>query len=475
MLIGRDAEKATLQSALTEEYSQFIAVYGRRRVGKTFLIREAYDYSFDFQFTGAANMSSRKQLVRFRQALKEHGQTDTPMLNNWAEAFGELKRFINSCAEGKKLIFLDELPWMDAPRSGFLGELEAFWNGWASARKDIVFIVCGSSTSWMVNKIIKNRGGLHNRLNHRIALKPFCLGLCEKLCESRGLQLTRRQILEAYMVFGGVPYYWSLLRRGVSVTQEIDRLIFSEDGELHDEFDMLYAALFKKPEKYIAVISALAGKRMGMSRNELINACGADDNGEFSEILDNLEWCGFIRAYYMIGSEKERIFQLMDHFTIFYYDFINGHRYGDNFWKSVLGTPVYNTWCGLAFERVCLWHVDQIKMRLGITGVLTNEYAWRCRGDNERGIKGMQIDLLIDRNDGIIDLCEIKDYKEPFAISKEYAERLDQRRRTFAAITKTGKAVHTVLISAEGTNNRTQSGVQAEVSLDDLFQIPVSR
>ena len=205
MLIGREKEKRVLLNALTEEYSQFIAVYGRRRVGKTFLIRESYDYRFCFQFTGAANISSRKQLARFQKALKEHGLSDTPILTNWMDAFSELKRYINTQPEGKKVIFLDELPWMDAPRSGFLSELESFWNGWASARKDIVFVVCGSSTSWMVKKIIKNKGGLHNRLNHRIALKPFSLRLCEELLQTRGVVLTRKQILEAYMVFGGVP------------------------------------------------------------------------------------------------------------------------------------------------------------------------------------------------------------------------------------------------------------------------------
>lgn len=206
MLIGRDKEKQILLSALEEEYSQFIAVYGRRRVGKTFLIREAFENKFDFQYTGAANLTARKQLVRFRRALKEYGQKDTPELTNWGDAFSELKRFITNLSEGKKLIFLDELPWMDAPRSGFLSELESFWNGWASAQKNIVFIVCGSSTSWMVKKIIKNKGGLHNRLNHRISLKPFPLGLCEKLALSRGLVLNRKQMLEAYMILGGVPY-----------------------------------------------------------------------------------------------------------------------------------------------------------------------------------------------------------------------------------------------------------------------------
>lgn len=473
MLIGRENECRTLRSALTEEYSQFIAVYGRRRIGKTFLIRESFDYSFDFQFTGAAKTSSKKQLARFRRALMEHGQTDTPVLSNWGDAFSELKRFIMSRPEGKKVIFLDELPWMDAPRSGFLGELESFWNGWASARKDIVFVVCGSSTSWMVKKIIKNKGGLHNRLSHRIGLKPFTLGLCEQLCQSRGIQLTRKQILEAYMVFGGVPYYWSLLRRGVSITQEIDRLIFAEDGELHDEFEMLYAALFKNPQKYIKVIELLAEKRQGLTRLELISAGDIEDNGSFSEILEDLEWCGFIRSYSTIGyDEKNKIFQLVDHFTLFYYDFVKGPRHGSNYWSSMLGTPRYNTWCGLAFERTCLWHVDQIKMKLGISGIASSEYAWKYLGDKEKKIKGVQIDLLIDRSDGIIDLCEIKDYKNPFSISEEYSRELKRRRDVFTAVTGTKSAVHTVMIAADGlVQNEQLTQIQNEISLDDLFKV----
>ena len=473
MIIGRDKEIAILRGTLTEEYSQFVAVYGRRRVGKTFLIREAFEYSFDFQFTGAANTSSRKQLSRFRTALKEQGQIDTPELVNWESAFGELKRFVLGLPEGKKVIFLDELPWMDAPRSGFLSELESFWNGWASARKDIVFVVCGSGTSWMVKKIIKNTGGLHNRLNHRISLKPFCLGLCEQLCESRGVLLSRKQLLEAYMIFGGVPYYWTLLRRGASITQEIDRLVFAEDGELHDEFEMLYAALFKKPQKYVKVIELLAKKRKGMTRIDLIEAGGFEDNGVFSEVLNDLEWCGFIRSYHVVGhNAQNKIFQLIDHFTIFYYDFMRGVRRGSNYWSSMLGTPTYNTWCGLAFERVCLWHVDQIKMKLGITGIASTEYAWRYDGDSDQGIKGMQIDLVLDRADGIVDLCEIKDYNNPFSISADYAIELDRRRRVFSSVTGTKSAVHTVMITAEGIVQNAQCAtIQNEVVLEDLFKV----
>lgn len=471
MLIGREKERAVLTGALQEEYSQFIAVYGRRRVGKTFLIRESYDYKFDFQFTGAANLTARKQLVRFRRTLKEHGQADTPELTNWGDAFSELKRFISNLPDGKKVIFLDELPWMDSPRSGFLSELETFWNGWCSARKDIVFVVCGSSTAWMVKKIIKNRGGLHNRLNHRIMLKPFSLGLCEKLVQSRGIVLNRKQILEAYMIFGGVPYYWSLLQKGTSITQEIDRLIFSADGELHDEFEMLYASLFKNPTPYVRVIELLATRKAGMTRKELLTAGRFEDNGAFSEVLKDLEWCGFIRSYSMLGySTKSDIFQLIDHYTLFYYEFINGKRLDTNYWKSILGTPKYNTWCGLAFERSCLWHVEQIKAKLGISGILSSEYAWRCQPDESAGIEGTQIDLLIDRSDGIIDLCEMKYSKESFTITPDYSKEIVRKQRVLQGVSQTKKAIHTVMITTEGLIHNEQWGdIQAEISLDDLF------
>lgn len=476
MLIGRDTEKQILQNALTDEYSQFIAVYGRRRVGKTFLIRESYDYHFTFQFTGAANTSTRKQLARFRMTLKEHGLTDMPkVFTSWLTAFSELKRFISAQSEDKKVVFFDELPWMDAPRSGFLSELESFWNGWASARKDIVFVVCGSATSWMVKKIIKNKGGLHNRLSHRIALKPFSLRLCEELVKSHGIEMTRKQILNGYMIFGGVPYYWSLLNKGASLSQEIDRLIFSEDGDMYDEFNMLYASLFKKPEPYIKVISLLAGKKEGLTRTELIEKGNLENNGALTEILNDLEWCGFIRGYSIIGKQvKDEIFQLVDQYTLFYYEFVHGRRHqGNNYWQAMEGKPQYNNWCGRAFERVCLWHTDQVKQKLGISGVLTNEYAWRYmpkKNSTEKESQGFQIDMLIDRSDGIIDLCEMKYSAGKYTINGAYHDRLNQRKVIFAEATKTKKALHTVFVTTDGlTQNAYANDVQNEVCLDDLF------
>ena len=472
MLIGRDNERSILQDALKSEYSQFIAVYGRRRVGKTFLIRESYNYKFAFQFTGADKTPTRKQLARFRNVLKQSGLKDIPQLTTWIDAFYELERYLDSMPEGKKVVFFDELPWIDAPRSGFLSELESFWNGWASARKDIVLVVCGSATSWMVKKILKNKGGLHNRLTHRIALKPFPLMLCEKMAKSQGLSMSRMQILEAYMIFGGVPYYWSLLERGRSLTQEVDRLIFSEGGDLHDEFQLLYASLFRNPEPYVDVISALATKKMGMTREELSTALHVTSGGHFSEILEDLEWCGFIRKYTILGKKsKDSIYQLIDHFTLFYYEFIKDHDHADNFWQTMQGKPQYNTWCGLAFERVCLWHVEQIKKALGISGVMTNVYSWRCETDKNQGRPGVQIDMLIDRNDGIIDLCEMKHSNKEYAITSEVADSLERKKAVFTEVTGTDKAVHTVMVTTKGiAPGEYEWTAQNYVKLDDLFQ-----
>lgn len=360
---------------------------------------------------------------------------------------------------------------MDAPRSDFLSEFEVFWNGWASALRDIVLVVCGSSTSWMVKKIFKNKGGLYNRLTRRIYLRPFTLGECEELVHSQGIVMSHQQILDGYMIFGGIPFYWSLLRPGRSLAQEVDRLIFSDMGAMHDEFDMLYASLFNHPDSYIRIINILAGKKNGMTREEIIQEGKFKNNGRFSDMLNDLEWCGFIRSYYLPGKNvKDRVWQLMDNYTIFYFAFQKDKHQPADFWETVQGTPLYNTWCGLAFERVCMQHVDQIKLKLGISGVLTYQYAWRYQGVKTLGLKGVQIDLLIDRNDGIIDLCEMKYSKEEYAITEAYSREMASKASTFSQVSKTHKAVHTVMVTTYGlVPNAYAYDVQNQVVMDDLF------
>ena len=470
MMIGRIDEQRRLREAFESEYSEFVAVYGRRRVGKTFLVREQFHYKFTFQHTGLARKSTREQLQSFQLSLRRQGYTKAPLPGNWIEAFDMLKDLIEWSKDRRKVVFIDEMPWMDAPRSSFLPALENFWNSFASARKDVVLIACGSATSWIVRKLLKNKRGLHNRITYRIHLQPFTLNECEQYAKQRKLGMSRLQLMEGYMALGGIPYYWSLLDKSKSLAQNIDRLFFSKDGELKGEYYELYASLFNHPEKYVAVIETLGKKRSGLSREEIIKEGKLESNGKLSEILEDLENCGFIRKYNMIGMKsKGALYKLIDCYTLFYFRFIQNNNSNDeHFWSKSIGTGEYNSWCGLAFERLCLLHSRQIKTKLGISGIISSEYAWWT--DQKDGKRGAQIDLLIDRNDGVINLCEMKYTKVPFQIDASYEANLLNKRARFIEATQTRKAVHITMVSSQGLErNAYADEIQSEVSGGDLF------
>ena len=461
MIIGRKKELNEIREAYKSEYSQFIAVYGRRRVGKTFLVREAFDYSFSFQHTGVANLNMKGQLEAFRMSLMEQGHKDCPVLKSWLEAFNELKVIVKSSKKRKKVLFIDEISWIDTPKSGFLAALENFWNGWCSARKDVLLIICASATSWIINKVIKNRGGLHNRVSVRISLAPFTLKECEEYVASKNFRLSRYQILLLYMVMGGPAYYWSLLDKSKSAAQNIDSLFFAENGKLRNEYSSLYESLFKHPEPYIKIVSVLGKKATGMTRKELVDKYKLDGSGALTKCLEELEECGFIRKYNAFEKKsKGAVYQLIDNYTLFYFKFIKEADGDEAFWTNSLNTPLQNTWCGYAFERVCLQHIAQIKQALGIGSVSTKQCAWSADGGLlQEGERGAQIDLLIDRKDDTINICEMKWASAPFVISSDYDMELRNKVSTFIRQTQSRKAVHTTMI--------TTFGVKKNMYIDD--------
>ena len=472
MLIGREEEQRDLQDVLKRDESQLVAVYGRRRIGKTYLVREFFSNAFVFYHTGMYHGGFKAQLIAFRDSLIHYGLNDCQMPANWHEAFQELRRLTEgSKTKGKKVIFLDELPWMDTPRSGFLTELEYFWNGWASSRKDIIMIVCGSASSWIISKVLKNHGGLYNRVTERLSLKPFTLHECELYAKQLDLVMTRREICSCYMVFGGVPFYWSLLKRGLGFPQNIDRLFFQENGKLQNECDDLFKSLFSDADGYRQIVKALTTAQKGMTRGELIAKCGITDGGKFQSRLETLEQCGFIRKYQPFGKKcKEALFQLMDNLVLFHAKFLNGSKSNDeHFWSASYLSPKHNTWEGLAFEHVCLQHIPQIKRALQIGGILTNTCAWYHKPD-ENTREGAQIDLIIDRADNIINLCEIKYARGKYILDKRELDALKHKREIFMAVTHTRKAVHLTMITPEGLkDNGYAHEIQSQVILDDLF------
>lgn len=364
---------------------------------------------------------------------------------------------------------MDELPWMDTPKSKFISALEHFWNSWASNRSDIKLIVCGSATSWMIDKLINNRGGLHNRLTHRMAIEPFNLQECEQYFEAKGFGYSQKEIAECYMIMGGIPFYLKQMQKGLSVAQNIDRLFFEIGCALDGEFDNLYRALFKFSENYIRIVEALASKGKGLTRQEIIQQTKLPNNGGLTTMLKELESCGFIRQYEPFAKQKKDIlYQLTDFYSLFYFRFIQKNRYRDeHFWTNSLGSGIHRSWSGYAFEMLCLMHIAEIKKALGISGVQSLTSSWRSNSSEE----GAQIDLVIDRKDQTVNLCEMKYADRTFVIDKQYDENLRNKLASFREETKTRKSLHLTFVTTYGVKPNAYSGhIQKEVVLEDLFK-----
>jgi len=472
MLVGRTKEQGTLRDAYADDRSHFIAIYGRRRVGKTYLIRETFADDFVFMHSGLADASKTQQLNNFCESLKEFGLDINQKPKNWMEAFSLLKQLIKQSEKERKLIFIDELSWMDTTNCDLMTALEGFWNGWASARKDIVLIVCASATSWMLHKVIHNKGGLYNRLTDKIKLEPFNLHECEEFLKAKNIVMERHDILEAYMIMGGIPFYWEQFKKGNSLAQNIDQMFFAENPILENEFDYLYASLFKKPNDYIAIVTALSTKKIGMSQGELASATGIVQSGSLSRKIDELESCGFVRKYHEFGKKKRgTTIQLIDNFTLFYFCFLHNGDHDHRYWSHNIGTAERRTWSGLAFERVCLQHLPQILDALGISGVSTDACSWRCKANPEEGINGSQIDLLIVRRDRVVNLCEMKFSESEYAVSKAYEENLRHKINDFINVSKTRYSIHMTLITTYGLKHNMYSGrIQSLITANDLFK-----
>ena len=471
MLVGREKELHLLHDIQNDDSSHFVAVYGRRRVGKTFLIREAFGYRFAFQHAGLSEGGMKEQIYAFTSSLKDTGYEVKKKPQNWLEAFEALKDVIRLSSEKKKIIFIDELSWMDTQKSDLMVALENFWNGFASARKDIVLIVCASATSWMLSKVVHNKGGLYNRLTEQIHLRTFCLRECEAYVKAAGLALNRNQILQYYMIFGGVPYYWGFLKKGLSLSQNIDSILLEKDAPLRDEFKYLYASVFKKPENYVKIIEALGTKKVGMTREEIITATKIPNSGDLTTKLEELESCGFIRKYNAFGMKKKNaIYQLMDCFTLFYFKFLKSEPTDEHFWTNQINTPAVNTWLGLAFERVCMEHVNQIKFKLGISGVLTEVNSWYCKSDPDNGIFGSQIDMLIARKDQVINLCEMKYSQSEYTVTEKVDRSIRNKISDLRVVSGTKYAIYPTLITTYGVvENSYSQELQSVVTMDDLF------
>ncbi len=456
---------------MESERSEFVVVYGRRRIGKTFLVRRFFKDNYAFSFVGKHEMRREQQLAEFAKELMCYSHsTFVPQLKNWTEAFDALQRLLETYnIPGKKVVFFDEMPWMDTPKSDFVSALENFWNGWANMRDDIVLVACGSATSWMVDKLLHNQGGLFNRITQKLYLRPFKLSEMEQYLDEKHFGWNRYQIAQCYMILGGIPFYLTLLNPKLSILSNIDELFFADaHAMLRTEYNELYSTLFKRPDNYLAVIRMLTERKEGFTRKEISEKTKLG-GAALSKILSDLEQCDFIFSYARYGNAKNNaIYRIKDFYTLFYYKYVNGIDTKDSLrWTHLSSTPQVSSWQGFSFELLCLLHLDEIKKALGIDRILNDASAWRSKQPEQN----TQIDLVIERADHNINLCEMKFSSGMYAIDKGYEQKLRECMSIFLAETMTRCSTRITLVTTYGVLQNKHSGiVNDEVLLDDLFE-----
>ena len=470
-IIGRNEELGRLKKYYKSGRAEFIAIYGRRRVGKTYMVNTHFDNNFIFSATGIIGGKKQEELEVFYNSLKDYGYTKKAP-KTWMAAFNALKELLTEkIVRGKRaVIFIDELPCLATPKSGLVKALEHFWNDWASKQKEIMLIVCGSATSWIVRNIINDKGGLHNRITHDIHLFPFKLKETKEYLNKNRFRWSDLTVLQCYMILGGIPYYLSLLDSDKSLAENIDDLFFGPSAILETEYKRLYKSLFSNPERYMSIVKELAKNKKGLTRKELAEKLHIANNGHLSDILEDLVNCDFIRYYNVIGKSVKAnggLYQLVDFYSLFYSGFLTKKTTDAHYWSHTLNTPVQNNWFGLAYERVAMAHIPEILAALGVDRILTEYYSWR----STESTKGAQVDLIIDRADNMINLCEVKYSKGEFDIQKAESEKINNRIEAFQRETGTKKGIFVTLITVNGVKENSYSDVVNNViTLADMLK-----
>ncbi len=476
-IIGRKQQIEELISLFRKKQSQLVAVYGRRRVGKTYLVRELFREHFAFYHTGVSPLELdgtnllEAQLEAFHSSLIRYGAESALRPKKWMEAFDRLTALLEKQDKNKRMVvFIDEMPWMDTPRSGFVTAFEHFWNGWGAGQDNLMLIVCGSATSWIQDNLVNSYGGLYDRVNAEIQLSPFTLNETELFLKSQEVTLSRYDILQLYMTVGGIPMYLSYVQSGLSLAQIIDNLYFDRKAKLKDEFERLFNSLFRSPEPYKAIIRLLAKRQSGYSREEISEKTGIVAGKSLSQALHALEASDFIERYKPFENSKRDLqYRLIDPFCLFYLDQVEGRGRGEHFWRDNENHPSLNPWRGRAFENACLSHVNQIKTALGVGGVSSENTAWTMRGMD--GQKGMQIDLIISRSDRVINLCEMKFVNTEFEVKSDYELKLRERLQWMIDHVSRTHNVQMTLVTTYGLKYGLHSGVfQRTVTMDSLFE-----
>ena len=480
LMVGRKKEIEELERIYKSDKAELVAIYGRRRIGKTYLVNQLFEDRLSFAHAGLSPIEQKDmtpkerlndQLKNFRNSLIAAGAEGVPNFDNWLDGFLQLELFLqNKYGNKRMVVFLDELPWLDTPGSKFVTAFEAFWNSWA-VRKNIMVIICGSSTSWMLNKVINDKNGLYGRVGYEIPLSPFTLQETEEFFKNKGIELSRYDIARIYMVVGGVPFYLNYYEKGKSLAENVDLLFFDKNAKLKYEFNRLFKAVFTFPEHAEKVVRALANVGKGLTREEIIKQTSISDGGTFSSVMGALMASDFVSSYIPFGSGKRNVcYKLIDPFCLFYLRFVENAPSSENgYWKGKATSQAVISWQGLAFENIVFTHANEILAKLKVAGVRYERFSWFYKGNEE--IRGAQADMIIVRADNIVNLIEAKFYGDDFIQTKQESESLRHKISALSPLLKKRSTISPILVTTFGLKEGEHSlDYDNVVVLDDLFR-----
>lgn len=475
-LIGRKKEIQELEKAYRSGQFEFIALYGRRRVGKTYLVSQVFEDRISFRHAASPNDEERQdekgllkmQLEVFYGSLLAQGLKESKKPNSWVEAFLLLIRLFEGKDPAERwVIFLDEFPWMDTKRSNFIEAFSWFLNFWAANQKNLMIIAAGSSTSWMLNNLIHSTGGLYNRVTNPIRLSPFRLQETEQFFREKGFDLSRYSIARIQMAFGGIPYYLNFLDRGEGLSRFVDRMLFEKGAKLGLEYDTLFRSSFEKGDLARKIAEYLGKRSSGYTRKEIVEGLKISDGKAVKDALDALQEGDFVLEYvpYKEAQNKKR-YRLIDPFCIFYLHFVAGKRSLDPSFFADSVEP--NSWIGAAFENLCAAHLEQIKRALVISKLSSIEFSLVFPKEEDK--KGAQVDLVLVRKDRIVNLCEMKFYGKPYVQTEKEHHSLTNRVARLKETLPATYSIAPVLITVfEPSSGGYPDDYVQVLTLDDLF------
>jgi AAA+ ATPase superfamily predicted ATPase len=443
--IGRKVEIAQLTALIDLPRPSIAVIYGRRRVGKSELIRHVTQGKNVLSFEGLEGQPKHKQIKNFLFQLSAQSNIREKNISDWPDALILLRTLTQ---DGQWIIILDEFQWMANYQNELVSVIKMIWEKYLSQNPDLTLILCGSIASFMKSKVLKS-SALYGRTDYELNLHELNLSEISEFFPGKGSD----EVIDTAMLVGGIPKYLELISEYPSLYDALEPLAFSQDGFFKTEYDRLFASHFGKKPIFMKIIQTLATNPYGLTTGKLAKEMQVASGGTLCHQLDDLESAGFLHSIIPFDKpegSKLRKYILMDAYVRFYHSIIRGSMKEttppNTQFHAIMSSPRYAAWAGMAFEFLCMRHHKEISRILGFHGIpyTAGPFFQRKTLDTP----GVQIDLLFERSDKILVLCEMK-----YLLASVPGDIIDQVNRKVSALQEKypGRTILKVLLTKTGS------------------------